>query len=333
MTKSFSTPSGAAVSFSDAENETALDVNITSSSGGTTILVNRYEDSPQDVSGVTGNVSQYRWIVQQMGLASSFSTSLRFNVSQIPMNGISDSNAVTIYSRSTPGRGAFSALITAYDSETGELVATEVQNFGEFVFGSSSNPLPVRTVSLTGSTSRSSARLTWKTENEMDNHGFEIERRTVSQSNDPGIWKTVGFVEGSRTTSSPREYSFVDQGLSTGRYAYRIKQIDLSGSFRYSEALELEIGVAPLELMLAQNYPNPFNPATTIEFTVPEDGRVRLQVYDLFGRAVATIFDQDARAGHYLKATFDASDLASGIYFARLQFGGTQLLKRMLLVK
>ncbi|MEX2190468.1 MAG: T9SS type A sorting domain-containing protein, partial [Bacteroidota bacterium] len=146
-------------------------------------------------------------------------------------------------------------------------------------------------------------------------------------------WVSVGFVQGAGTSSSPRDYSFVDKPDEPGRYAYRIKQIDHSGAFTYTSSLEVLVGLAPLEFTLAQNYPNPFNPTTTIEFTLPADGHVVLKIYDLTGREVATLVDEERIAGVHQQVVFDASRLASGMYFARLQMNGMQLLKKMVLVK
>ena len=93
------------------------------------------------------------------------------------------------------------------------------------------------------------------------------------------------------------------------------------------------VGLAPLEFTLAQNYPNPFNPTTTIEFTLPQDGRVMLKIYDLRGREVATLVDEERIAGVYQQVVFDASSMPSGIYFARLQMNGMQQMKKLLLLK
>jgi len=89
----------------------------------------------------------------------------------------------------------------------------------------------------------------------------------------------------------------------------------------------------PNSFTLSQNYPNPFNPTTSIEFTVPSDGRASLKVFDILGREVATLVDGEVKAGVLQQATFDASKMSSGIYFARLQFGGKQLMKKMVLMK
>ena len=84
---------------------------------------------------------------------------------------------------------------------------------------------------------------------------------------------------------------------------------------------------------LAQNYPDPFNPSTTIQFTVPYNGRAILKVFNVLGQEVATLFDGEAVAGTNHQVQFNASNLASGIYFYRLEFGGKMQVKKMLLFK
>lgn len=89
---------------------------------------------------------------------------------------------------------------------------------------------------------------------------------------------------------------------------------------------------APDGFVLRPNYPNPFNPATTIEFTVPTDGVVRLTVYDALGREAAVLTDGFVRAGVHT-VRFDASSLASGLYVARGSFNGRGSMVKMLLVR
>jgi hypothetical protein len=72
----------------------------------------------------------------------------------------------------------------------------------------------------------------------------------------------------------------------------------------------------PTTFALEQNYPNPFNPTTTIRYQVPINSRVRLKVYDVLGREVVTIVDEEKAAGYH-EEVFDASHLASGVYFYR----------------
>ena len=86
------------------------------------------------------------------------------------------------------------------------------------------------------------------------------------------------------------------------------------------------------EFTLFQNYPNPFNPSTTINFAIPEGSKVNLKVYDVLGRIVATLVDEHLSAGQY-SYQFNASNLASGIYFYRLTSGEYSKVKKLSLLK
>jgi WD40 repeat protein len=89
----------------------------------------------------------------------------------------------------------------------------------------------------------------------------------------------------------------------------------------------------PKDFMLQQNFPDPFNPSTIIQFTVPSSGRVVLKVFNVLGQEVATLFDGEATTGTYHQVQFNGSNLASGIYFSRLEFERKMLVKKMLLLK
>ncbi len=88
----------------------------------------------------------------------------------------------------------------------------------------------------------------------------------------------------------------------------------------------------PHEFRLDQNYPNPFNPSTTIKFAIPRQEHVVLVVYDLMGRVVATLVDEQLAAGEYT-AVFDAGGVASGMYLYRIQAGSHLTTRRMILLK
>jgi len=88
----------------------------------------------------------------------------------------------------------------------------------------------------------------------------------------------------------------------------------------------------PTEFKLEQNYPNPFNPSTTVEFTISQNGRYNLSVYNILGQLVRVLADDDYQSGYY-KASFDASRLASGVYIYKLSGNNVNITKKMLLVK
>jgi hypothetical protein len=88
----------------------------------------------------------------------------------------------------------------------------------------------------------------------------------------------------------------------------------------------------PVRTELFQNYPNPFNPTTTIGFKVQGSGSVVLKVFDILGKEVATLVNEELRSGSYSR-TFDGSGLASGVYFYRLEAGSFSQTRRLLLLK
>jgi photosystem II stability/assembly factor-like uncharacterized protein len=88
----------------------------------------------------------------------------------------------------------------------------------------------------------------------------------------------------------------------------------------------------PATFSLQQNYPNPFNPSTTIKFELPTAGHVSLKVFDVLGREVSTLVNEQMQAGSY-KRTFDAGGLTSGVYFYRLQTSDLVQTKRLILLR
>jgi len=97
-------------------------------------------------------------------------------------------------------------------------------------------------------------------------------------------------------------------------------------------AVDDEFAVSPLNFKLLQNYPNPFNPTTTISFEIPKVTKVRLVVYDVLGRQVATLVDEVMKPGTHA-TTFDGQRYASGIYFFRLETDSHIQVKKMMMLK
>ncbi len=115
-----------------------------------------------------------------------------------------------------------------------------------------------------------------------------------------------------------------------GIASYDTLEVQTDPSFATSAELMAEL---PVEAELKQNYPNPFNPSTVITYAVPQSGTVRLEVFDLIGRKVATLVDNERKAAGWYQIAFDASNLASGIYFYRIVAGKYVDSKRMTLIK
>ncbi|MCF8261704.1 MAG: FG-GAP-like repeat-containing protein [Melioribacteraceae bacterium] len=206
--------------------------------------------------------------------------------------------------------------------------------FSEFSLGKDDvNPLPVRLSIFSAVVIGSSVQLKWQTATELNNYGFQVERK---KTKDKSEWENVGFVEGHGTTNSPHSYSYVDSSPSPAKVKYRLKQIDFDGKFEYSEVVEIVI-TGPDKFELMQNYPNPFNPSTTIKFNIPvttdyQSAQTTLRIFNGLGEQVAELIKQQLEPGFH-SIEFDASRLASGIYFYKLSSGEFQQTRKMILMK
>ena len=167
----------------------------------------------------------------------------------------------------------------------------------------------------------------------MNIYGFDIERRAVSdQPSSVNSWQKVCFVNGNGTSNVQHSYSFSDNVTESGTYAYRLKQIDNGGVYKYSQETEVTIEV-PKVFTLNQNYPNPFNPSTKISFSVAQTEYTKLSVYNLLGKQVAVLFDGLAEGNKEFIVTFDGSLFASGVYFYKMQTPTRTDVRRMILMK
>ncbi len=196
--------------------------------------------------------------------------------------------------------------------------------------------LPVELTSFSANISNKYVELKWKTATEVNNYGFYVERKSSFAK---GKWNELGFVKGHGNSNSPEEYKFVDKTAASGKYFYRLKQVDVNGSYEYSNIIEANLGL-PSKFSLSQNYPNPFNPATTIKYTVPVAVKtlhatsqlVQLKIYDVLGKEVVTLVNKQQSPGNY-SVTFNASNLPSGIYFYKLTAGNFSQIRKMILLK
>ena len=195
--------------------------------------------------------------------------------------------------------------------------------------------VPVELTSFTATVNENGVMLEWITATEINNMGFEVQRKT----ND--AWQTLDFVDGNGTTTEISYYNFTDdlEGISfVGNISYRLKQIDYDGTFEYSDVVNVDVDFTPDEYSLSQNYPNPFNPSTTIKYSLPAESNVLLSVYNLIGEKVDELSNGIQQAGTY-NVNWNASDFASGIYYYRLDVNSLSgdfsksFVKKMILVK
>lgn len=174
--------------------------------------------------------------------------------------------------------------------------------------------LPVELTSFTAKALDQKVILKWTTATELNNNGFEVQR-SVAESD----FVTIGFVKGEGTTTSQREYSYIDKDLNDGKHFYRLRQVDYNGSYEYSDVIEVDVRSLN-DYTLEQNYPNPFNPSSTIGYVLKERTTAKLILLNAIGEEVAVLVNEEQDKG-FQKVDFNAGTLVSGVYFYRLQAG------------
>jgi hypothetical protein len=126
-------------------------------------------------------------------------------------------------------------------------------------------------------------------------------------------------------------------GAGDTNYVFTTRPIRQGETYTFTASRSLVLdaprpGSGRNSFSLLQNYPNPFNPRTTIRYSIPTTGRVILTVYSILGQRVAALVDEIQSGGNY-RVSFDGRQVASGLYFYRLEHGGRMVTQKMLMVK
>lgn len=171
--------------------------------------------------------------------------------------------------------------------------------------------IPVELTAFTAKANGLDVELSWTTSTETNNYGFEIQRK----SQDDFI--TIGFVKGNGSSTEIKNYKFRDRELYEGSYTYRLKQIDFSGAYHFSDEVEVDV-TGPKVFFIEQNYPNPFNPSTKIRFNLSVNSKVSLKVYNLIGEEIAELVNAKMSAGRQ-EVEFNAVNIKSGIYIYKIE--------------
>ncbi len=277
--------------------------------------------------------SVHYWLIQVVTPPFSSTT---VTVASGTNDGVSDQTKL--------GLGQSSAKSGSYQNYSGTLGGSapttgtissdgNVLTLGYFTLGNitgGTNPLPVELTSFTGSVNNN-ATLKWSTATEVNNYGFDIERSTDNKT-----WAKIGFVAGSGNSNSPKNYSYTDQPDGGTSFSYRLKQIDVGGAYKYYDAITVSLAGSD-KAQLMQNSPNPFNPSTSIKYYVPQAVDVTITIYDILGREVTKIINNQASAGYHV-VYWNGRDsygnaAASGVYLYRLTAGNFSETKKMNLLK
>jgi len=177
--------------------------------------------------------------------------------------------------------------------------------------------LPIELSSFSASTKERDVILNWQTKTEINSSTFEVERKSFINSKQ-GEWIKVISIPAAGNSNSPKIYNYVDKKLNSGKHYFRLKMIDNDGTFEYSDMIETDVSL-PKEFSLSQNYPNPFNPSTRVDYQLPYDSQVTIELYNITGERVAILINEALSAGYYqMEISASLLNLSSGIYIYRM---------------
>ena len=188
--------------------------------------------------------------------------------------------------------------------------------------------------------------LSWKTQSEIDNIGFNIWRSETEADIYDEEGQVINYrcitadlIPGAGTSTTPQEYSYLDRTAENDKmYYYKIEQVDVNGQAAFIGPIALDrTETVPIDYVLSQNFPNPFNPSTTIKYYLTEDAQVSLTVFNLLGKRIRVLAEGQHQAGLY-SVSWDGRDdnghvMGSGIYFYELDTGENVYTRKMTIIR
>jgi len=248
-----------------------------------------------------------------------------------PLYGPGEHNIVT-----SSGSNHFCKFDITGSTMEAEIYNTTTNSVIETFSISDDDPLPVTLSSFEAGYSKNRVVLNWTTQSETDNFGWNIYRSETENGyeNEEIIHVNSTLIEGMGTITSPTNYSFVDEHPIVEGYIYYywLQSVSTTGELELFGPVSLEVPFSnqvPVMTTLETNYPNPFNPETYISFSIKENEKGILTIYNIRGQRV---LHEKFEAGNH-QYRWDAKELSSGIYFYKLSSPTLNLTKKMLLLK
>ena len=238
--------------------------------------------------------------------------------------------------------GEFS--LAKLDSDTFVLAYSRENNTGilKTFAVSSEGTLPVELTSFELLETRNDGiTLQWVTESEINNLGFNLDRKApITDWSQIASYITHPELQGQGSVSHQTIYTFTDNTVQENEsYDYRLSDVDYDGNVKY-HSLQL-MGVSstniPEQFVLDPNYPNPFNPTTKIHYGIPSESKVLLTIFDMLGKEVIRLIDENQDAG-YRTIAWNGTDamgrnVGAGMYFYFLKAGDFRQTRKMILLK
>ena len=221
-----------------------------------------------------------------------------------------------------------------------QLSITAIDTSGNIIdsFTTEDMSLPVELSLFTAYPEENHIIVKWMTESEVGNAGFILERKEshLTDWQEIASYITCPELQGQGSIPYHTEYRYEDHTAQMGKtYDYRLADVSYSGEIQFHSKIISEVTLSQTIVLtdhLYQNYPNPFNSETMINYTLENKGHIKLSVYDISGREIAILINEEQAAGEH-SMTFDASPLSSGIYYYQIKAGSEELTRKMILLR
>ncbi len=196
------------------------------------------------------------------------------------------------------------------------------QNGSGAILYNSAAALPVELTSFTAENTGDKVALRWSTASELNNRGFEIERKSSG-----GDFLTIAFISGAGTVQNATQYKFDDTPPFSGNYAYRLKQYDYDGSYKYSDILSPDYYSGSDKLFVSEIFPNPFSADATVRISIKEKSQIAVRLFSVAGEMLETIINSEYERGAYT-IKINAKYLPEGVYFCEVRCGMLRLVRK-----
>ena len=330
---------------SDASNGLTMTVGSSLSTGNFAVFGNNNTSS--ETSADLGSVASTNrtariWQVDESGTVAA---TIKIDISDATgsANGTGTASNFRLLYRSGTS-GAFSSAATG-SSISGDVVtfnSVSLQD-GYYAMGTEGDAsLPVELTSFELLETRNDGiTLQWVTESEINNLGFNLDRKTpITDWSQIASYVTHPALQGQGSVSYQTIYTFTDNTVQENeRYDYRLSDVDYDGNVEYHslQLMGVSLSDIPEQFILYSNYPNPFNPVTTIRYDLSKESLVDITIYDMRGNVVNNLVDANQSSG-YKSVQWNATNnqgepVSAGVYLYKIQAGDFVDTKKMILLK
>jgi len=298
--------------------------------------------SGEPVTGETypGGIDKRSNIVWGITERGSVTANLVFDYSNV--GGIGDPSTIKLLKRTDASSTTWDEVtVSSRDNNTRTITVEAVTSFSEFALGAGSdNSLPVTFSSFSAKIVSDGVALSWATESELENLGFNIYRKSV------GVdfiliadFRNHSELKGHGSATEANHYLITDHSVTPGMtYAYLLSDVNYAGIEKKHTDQTVTVTIPASQTAIAEDfrlgdvYPNPFNAVFTIPLTLGKPAPVKLTLCDLNGKVVKVISDGVKPAGEY-RIAVDCRELSSGIYFLHSTILEVKKTTKMVLIK